>query len=329
MINILNIFFFWGGDISATRLKILQDCLYSTRIYNPTRPIYIVSNTIREDMLDPKFNIEIYRWDDTLFNDLPIPKEHIEKHYLKAHPRELSDLIRLVLLYKFGGTYIDTDDLAIKELAEPTTKNIVCRSYDPHTCHYNKLLPEDCIDGIHREIRGYDHIQIFPRNDCWVNFEPNSLFIQDILLNEKVANTDKAIYIGDDFSWQSLTLETCKKHIASIGETYNLALTLMYVYEDFVSASSYWDRCLHGGEMCDLWNEMEGVKDTEWGFYKCKKSIALDYLEKVRATYPYLSHLWLHSKDMNKDWLLPELTEDKYQISTWIYHNIKERIHEY
>jgi hypothetical protein len=329
MMNIENIFFFWGGDISESRLKILQDCVYSTRVFNPTRPIYMVSNSIQEDMLDPKFNIQIYRWDDTLFDDLPIPKDHIEKHYLKAHPRELSDLIRLVLLYKFGGSYIDTDDLAIKALAPIANKNIVCRSYDPHTCHYNKLTPEDCIDGIHREIRGYDHIQMFPRNDCWVNFEPRSLFIQDILSNEKIAGAEKAIYIGDDFSWQSLTLDTCKKHIASIGETYNLALTLMYVYEDFVSASSYWDRCLYGGEMCDLWNEMDGVKDMEWGFYKCSKSTALDYLEKVRSIYPCVSHLWLHSKDMNKDWLLPELTEDKYQVSTWIYQNIKERINEY
>lgn len=329
MINIKNIFFFWEGSISETRLEILQNCIYSTRIFNPDRPIFLVSNSATSDMIDPKFNITIYRWDDSIFYDLPISKEHIQKHYINAHPRELSDLMRLVLLYKFGGSYVDTDDLAIKEIAPITTKNIVCRSYDPHTCHYNKLTPEDCIDGIHREIKGYDHIPMFPRNDCWVNFEPKSLFIHDLLSNEKVSNSDKAIYIGDDFSWQSLTLETCKKHIDSIGSVFNFGLTLFYVYEDFVSASSYWDRCMYGGEMCDIWNQMDGVKDAEWGFYKCKQSVALEYLEKVRSTYPFVSHLWLHSKDMNSDWLLTQLTEDKYQVSTWIYQSIKDLINEY
>ena len=329
MININNIFFFWEGSISKTRLEILQNCIYSTRIFNPNRPIYLVSNSINADMLDPKFNIKIYRWNDSMFDDLPIPKEHIEKYYINAHPRELSDLMRLVLLYKFGGSYIDTDDLAIKALPSTNVKNIVCRSYDPHTCHYNKLTPEDCINGIHREIKGYEHIPIFPRNDCWVNFELNSIFIYDLLSNKKILESDKAIYIGDNFSWQSLTLETCQKHIDSIGSVFNLGLTLFYVYEDFVAGSSYWDRCMNGGEMCDLWNEMDGVKEFEWGFYKCNQETALVYLEKVRSKYPFVSHLWLHSKDMNADWMLPELTEDTYQVSTWIYDSIKKLINAY
>lgn len=329
MLDIKNIFFFWEGHIHDTRLKILKDCLYSTRIFNPERPIWLVSNSITQDMLDPKFNIQIYNWDDTLFEDLPIPLEHIQKHYLKANARELSDLIRLVLLYKFGGSYIDTDDLCIAPLAGIEYQNIVCRSYDPHTCHYNQLTPEDCISGVHREIRGYDQINIFPRNDCWVNFTPHSYFIKEILSNPKITSVDKAIYIGDGFSWQSLTLESCQKHIDKIGDIYNLGLTLMYVYEDFVSASSYWDRCLFGGEMCDLWNKMDGVSDFEWGFYKCKEKIALKYLEEVKMQYPYLSHLWLHSKDMNKDWLLEEFNDEHYQVSTWIYKSIKELINAY
>jgi hypothetical protein len=329
MIDINNIFFFWGGDISESRLEVLQNCIYSTRVFNPDRPIYLVSNSIKEDMLDSKFNIKIMNWGRDIFDNIPIPKDHIEKHYLHSHPRELSDLMRLVLLYKFGGSYIDTDDLAIKPLASIETKNIVCRSYDPHTCHYNKLTPEDCIQGQHREIRGYDHIPIFPRNDCWVNFEPNSLFIHDLLSNPKVLDSGKAIYIGDDFSWQSLTLDTCKKHIDSIGSVYNLALTLLYVYEDFVASCSYWDRCNYGGEMCDLWKQMDGTDTAEWGFFKCKKEVALDYLDKVKAKYPYVSHMWLHIKDMNKDWMLKELSDEEYQVSTWIYQSVKEMINEY
>jgi hypothetical protein len=329
MQNIENIFFFWEGPISSTRLEILQNCVYSTRLFNPQRPIWLVSNSIKSEMLDNKFNIKIYEWDSSIFDNLHIPKEHLETKYLHAGYRELSDVMRLILLYKFGGSYIDTDDLAINKLADITTKNIVCRSYDPHTCHYNKLTPEDCINGIHREIEGYDNIPMFPRNDCWVNFEPESYFIRDLLSNPKIISSEKAIYIGDDFSWQSLTLETCKKNIKDIGSVFNFALTLMYVYEDFVAGSSFWDRCMHGGEMCDIWNKLEDVDKYDWGFYKCRQKVALDYLENVRKQYPYLSHLWLHSKDMNQDWLLKDLNEEKYQVSTWIYKNIKDLINEF
>jgi hypothetical protein len=326
MKNIENVFFFWEGFIHPSRLEILRNCIYSTRIFNPNRPIWLVSNSITEDMLDSKFNIKIYNWEDSIFQDLPIPFEHIQRHYLNASPRELSDLMRLVLLYKFGGSYIDTDDLAIAPLAGTNHTNIVCRSYDPHTCHYNQLTPEDCISGVHREVRGYDHINIFPRNDCWINFNPQSYFIREMLSNPKITSVDKAIYIGDGFSWQSLTLETCKK--LQIGVDYNLGLTLMYVYEDFVAGSSYWDRCMHGGEMCDIWNKMDGVSEYEWGAYRCREEVAIRFLEEVKATYPFLSHLWLHSKDMNQDWLLPELSGEFHQVSTWIYNSIKKLIND-
>jgi hypothetical protein len=236
--------------------------------------------------------------------------------------------MRLVLLYKFGGSYIDTDDLAIKAICK--TPNLVCRSYDPHTCHYNGLKPEDCIDGKYREIKGYEHLSIFPRNDCWLNFEKNSQFIYDILANPKIVNAGKALYIGDETSWQSLTLETCKKHIDNIGVTFNLGLTLLYLYEDFVSCSSIYDRCPQTGELCDEWKQLPNVDDYEWGQYKTDKKTALNFYYKLYWKYPYLSHMWLHSKDMKEEWLIDELDEnEKYCITTWIYDDIKKKIYDY
>ena len=316
--NSKNIFFYWDGPISDTRLKILEDSIYSTRVFNPNRPIYLISNWIKE--LNSKYNIHIVEWDDTLFNGLNIPT--LDK-YKTANYREISDLIRLVLLYQFGGSYIDTDDLCINKL--PDLKNLVCRSYDPHTCHYNNLTPDDCIPGVYREIRGYDHIPIFPRNDCWLNFEPNSKFIYDILTNPKFLNSEKVIYIGDGFSFQSLSLESCLKNINEIGVTFNLGLTLLYFYEDFVSASSYWDRCHHGGEMCDLYDNLPGIKDYEWGFYKCTEATAMEFYDKVINQYPYLSHMWLHSKDMKEEWLSDTINEYS-SLSTWIYKKIREKL---
>lgn len=320
--NINNIIFYWDGPISPSRRKILEDCIYSTRVFNPDRPIYLVSKWIKD--LDPKFNIEIIDWDDSIFEGVHIPL--LEK-YKVANYREMSDLMRIILLYKFGGSYVDTDDLCIKTM--PTEKNIVCRSYDPHTAHYNNLKFEDCINGIYREIKGYDHITIFPRNDCWLNFEPRSKFISDILNNPKYLNSQKVIYIGDGFSWQSLTLETCLKNINEIGTTFNLGLTLLYLYEDFVSASSYHDRCMFGGEMCDEYEKLPGIKDVEWGFYKCDEKTALDFYKRIYYKYPYLSHMWLHSKDDKKEWLLDNLTDEKYSISTWIYNYVKNKINDF
>lgn len=320
-----NIFFYWDGHIHDSRLKILRDCIYSTRFFNPTHRIIVVSNSLKEEIFDSKYKIEIMPWDDTIFDTIPIPFELIKEHYLPASSRERSDLMRLVLLYKFGGSYIDTDDLAIKSICK--IPNLVCRSYDPHTCHYNGLKPEDCIEGKHREIEGYDHINIFPRNDCWLNFEKNSKFIHDILANPKIVEAGKALYIGDGVSWQSLALETCKSHIDRIGNTFNLGLTLLYLYEDFVSASSTYDRCTQSGEMCDIWKELPNVDDYDWGHYKTDKKTALHFYSKVYWKYPYLSHMWLHSKDMKDEWLIDELDEnEKYSVSTWIYDFIKKKI---
>lgn len=324
MVN--TIFFYWDGylDHFSPRRKILNDCVYSTRIFNPNHTIIIVSNTLKEEEFDPKFNILVRGWNLSLFDDIPIPKSLIEEHYINAHPRERSDLIRMILLYKYGGSYMDTDDIAIKPINQ-TIENLVCRNYDPHTAHYSQLTSEDCINGIHREIPGYDDINIMPRNDCWLNFNHHSKFIHSLLSNPKIVESNKAIYIGDNTSWQSLTLEACKSN--QIGVDYNLGLTLLYLYEDFVSVSSFWDQCHHGGEMCDIWKKLPDVNTYDWGFYKCDKQTAMLFYQEICDKYPYLSHMWLHSKDMKEEWLIDELDENKkYSVSTWIYDDIKKQI---
>jgi hypothetical protein len=316
--NQQNIMFYWDGPISEPRMKILEDCLYSTRIFNPDRPIYLISNWIKN--LNPKYNIEIINWNDSFFDGINIP---ILDKYKVANYREMSDLMRLVLLYQFGGSYVDTDDLCINKMTD--LKNLVCRSYDAHTCHYNNLTPEDCIDGKYREISGYDNIQMFPRNDCWLNFEPKSKFINDIFNDKKFLSAEKPIYIGDGFSFQSLTLDSCKKNIEDIGSTFNFGLTLLYLYEDFVAHSSYWDRCLHGGEMCDIYKSLPEIDKYEWGFYKCNRETATSFYNQVIEKYPYVSHMWLHSKDMKEEWLKEEV-EEFSSLSTWIYKIIKEKL---
>lgn len=318
------IFFYWDGGISPKRLKILKDCIYSTRVFNPYHTIILVSNSIAQEEFDPEYYIIVQKWNKDLFEGLPMSSEKVDK-YMKAHPRDFSDLMRLVLLYQFGGTYIDTDDLAIKPISD--THNLVCRSYDPHTSFYNKITDEQCVPGFIREIPGFDHINTFPRNDCWHNWEPKSDFIKEMLWNEKFINNEEVVWIGGDFSWQSIANETCIKKLDTHKVDWNYGLTLLYLFEDFVAASSFWDRCVHGGEMCEIWGDMQQPGGQDWGFFKTDKETAMKFYKIVSDKYPNLSHMWLHSKDMNEEWFIEELNEhQKYAVSTWIYNDIKQKI---
>jgi hypothetical protein len=319
-----NIFFYWDGFLSKNRMKMLEEVLYSTRLFNPDRPIYLISNSISQDNINNSFNIKVIKWNNLFFNESEIPPSFLEDRYFKAGPREFSDLLRIVLLHKFGGSYIDSDDLCINKMSE--TRNIICRSYDPHTCFYNNLTAEDCIDGKYREIRGYDHITMFPRNDCWQNFEPNHYMLKDLLTNEKFLNSSSVIGICDNFSWQSLSLETVKKNIEKIGVDFTFGLTLLYVYEAHVSVSSQYDMCHFGGEMCDIYNDLPNIKNYEWGKYRCKKETAENFYNLVINKYPYLSHLWLHSKDAEKEWFIDIDENDEYLLSTWLYYFVRQKI---
>ena len=317
------IWFYWDGGINVDRLRILQDCIYSTRVFNPDNPIYLVSNSIDQSQIESKFNIKVITWNNSFFSDLPIPEAKIEKYKL-ASPRDFSDLFRLVLLYQFGGSYVDTDDLGIGPIKSPI--NTVCRSYDPHTSFYNKIEAEGCVPGFTREIRGYDHIPMFPRNDCWQNWNPNSEFILSMLNNSKFQKNEDVVWIGGDFSWQSIANETCLKFLSEIKISWNFGLTLMYLFEDFVAHSSVWDRCAKGGEMCDIWTKLPKLEDYKWGEYKCDKETGLSFYNEVMNKYPYVSHLWLHSKNDKKEWLIEINEQELYSVSTWIYHFTKEKI---
>ena len=326
--NIKNIFFYWDGGAPERRLKILDDVIYSTRMFNPDRPIYLISNTIQQSRFSKVFNIQVVKWSEDFFDECEIPLTFLREKYFNTSHREFCDLFRIVLLHKFGGSYIDTDDICIKEISN--IKNIICRSYDPHTSFYNNITDEQCVDGKYREIRGYDHITMFPRNDCWHNFEPNHFMLKQLLSNEKFLKSEKEIYIGDSFSWQSLTLETIINNIEKIGIDFNFGLTLMYLYEDFVSVSSGYDRCVHGGEMCDIYDTLPNIKNYPWGSYRCNRSVAEDFYNLVVNKYPYLSSMWLHLKDAEKEWYIENLDEnDEYLLSTWIYYFMKEKIEKY
>lgn len=322
------IYFFWYGSISETRLDVLKTCIISTKMYNPDRNVILYTNTISMDMLGNKYDIQLRSLDMSLFENIPLNIDVVKQYYcdtingkltLKCHPREFSDLFRVIILYKYGGSYVDTDDVCLRPIND--TKNIVARCCDPHTCHYSNISHDRLMPAKYREIEGYD-LPMFIRNDCWLNWEPKSDFLFDMLSDARLNKADKTLYIGDNFSFQSLGLDICNKHLENIGKTFNLRMSLLHIYEGHIGVSSFYDRGQYGGEIHDIWNALPELDKYEWSKYKCTKQVAIEFLNKVLFIYPDTCFLYLQDKDMIDAYFI-DSTDDLQLMSTHIYKYIK------
>ena len=316
MISLIH--FFWEGSISARRFELLQNCLYTTSAYNPTHQIIIWSNTLQQDQFDPKYNILVKSWDKHTLNGIPVDDIIIDT-YLAADKRTVSDFFRLAILYQMGGSYFDTDDICIGPISE--TKNVLCRSFDPHTCFYNQIKDEDCVSGTLREIRGYDDIPFFPRNDALVNFDPQSPFIHRLFTHPNFINSQHPLNILGGTSFQSMIQTVAKEDPTPCI----FALTLLYFYEGFCATNCSWDYKEGRGEMHDLYNDQFPDLDRfEWGKYKCNKHVARSFMFEALKRYPHLSHIWMHDKEANDEWFQSLEADHCYAPSTWIYEYTKE-----
>jgi hypothetical protein len=78
--------------------------------------------------------------------------------------------------------------------------------------------------------------------------------------------------------------------------------------------------------MCDVYKNLKNISSYEWGKYKCDENTAKEFFDKILKTYPYLSHMWLHSKDMKKEWLNSINKDEENELSTWIYNFILQKL---
>jgi hypothetical protein len=81
--------------------------------------------------------------------------------------------------------------------------------------------------------------------------------------------------------------------------------------------------------MCDIWAKLPQVNDYKWGEYKCPQEIGKNFYNEILEKYPYVSHLWLHSKDMKEEWMGEINKDNEYSISTWILNDVREKINEW
>lgn len=332
-----NIIFFWDGDISPDRLQILKDSLYTTRVFNQGHPIYLFSNTLVQSQFDAKVpGIEVVPWNWSMFKRRVPIESNILERYENVGPRQFSDLFRLMVLWLWGGSYIDTDDIGIRSISDK--KNVVCASYDPHTSFYNDVPAKDCIPGQYREIRGYDYINFFPRNDCWQNFHPNHQLITNIFRHPLFTNSSHPLdIVGSKVSFQSIINQAVNEvsghnvvndEVIFDQEEFSTQLNLLYLPEDWLATCSLWDRGDYGGPIHDIYKQLPSTSELPWGYAKYSYQEFLTFDSLWRETFPNASHLWLHSKEQEKEWKFGKPytfdTSKKYYLSTWLYESKKE-----
>ena len=122
-----NIFFgFWDSNQLISKVQLTQITIWAKSILffhnKSTIFLYTKKEIIPENSLNID-NLKILYYDnfEQLFKDTPLDGYKINNSLSKP---ELSDIIRLTLLYKNGGTWLDVDDVVVRKF--PEEKNILC-----------------------------------------------------------------------------------------------------------------------------------------------------------------------------------------------------------
>lgn len=327
-----NIFFYWDGvQIKRDRNRLIQttDAIFSTLHFNPDRPIWLISNCEQPEDWP---GIRVTRWDNELYSPMPHAEQWAEL-YNRAGPRDRCDVIRFLLLYKYGGSYVDTDDICLAPMPNEE-KNIMCRSYDPHTCHYDGWRPEDCVPGSTRGAASqWQHIPWFPRTDCWYNWAPQHELILNIIKRgsespERGINTIYSYGDTKQLSWQSLIMLEAKAQLANHGITWQAQLTLLYLPESHVATCCYWDRGDYGGELHQIWPASQAEAWAgDWGRQQYTLEQANQFWAAAKLQWPYMTHMWLHDKGkgISPEWD-PRATPKATQLmSTHIIRTIRHQ----
>ena len=187
-INIINnnIFGFWDSNIlkQISREQEIQINLWAKSIlfFHPNTNLWLIT----KEILIPKLLINIKGLNiiyinnlQDLFIDTPLINYKISTKLSKP---ELSDIIRLVLLYKKGGTWLDIDDIVVRKF--PERKNILgtflWENNKEHASYWGStfnLVNGSLVSNNYKDF-GF-HIQ----NDPMVNWEQGNKFLLEWLKN--------------------------------------------------------------------------------------------------------------------------------------------------
>ena len=327
------VFLFWEGDISDNRLEILTMTIQSINYFNKDKDIYLYSNSLQNDerlnCIKNICKITNYTYDNLVKDTMLENNVKVKNIYEKEmnNGRVFCDFFRFVILYKYGGTYTDTDNLCFKKFKK--INNQICRTYDPHTAFYDKIPDNECIPGKYKYNQKYTNIPFSIRNDCWINMKPKNNYLKLILSSEELYRNNKPLYILEDTgSWQGLILKIAYNNIDVVSQENIFGLNLIYLYEKFIANSSEWDKCIKGGEMCELYDKLPNIKNHDWGDYITNKSTSIDFLNKIEYKFPTSCFIWYGDKESNEELFKQHKDTDKLRISSWIWFYLKEKIND-
>jgi len=162
-----NIFTIWTkNDINLN--KDIKACFISMAVENPDKNIYIYSNIIPINFLKEHSNIYVIRYsldlilvDTPAFNDYFVNKDKVSLcKYWYSHE---TDLLRFVLLYKYGGIYLDSDIFILKSINYETIKNKLSFEDEPNKTIASAFL---CFDKRHSFLE-------YVLNQFWINWNSN------------------------------------------------------------------------------------------------------------------------------------------------------------
>lgn len=207
-----NFFGFWDSNEIISNIQLTQIKLWAKSILffhnNTTVFLYTKKNIIPEKLIDID-NLKILYLDnfEELFTETPLDGYKIPINLSKP---ELSDSIRLALLYKNGGTWLDIDDIVVRKF--PKEKNILGTflwENKKQASYWGSTF--NLIDGslVCDKYKNYGfHIQ----NDPMINWDKGNKFLCTWMENiQKYKSCD----------WgQKLPTEIIKSNINIINESY-------------------------------------------------------------------------------------------------------------
>ena len=185
-----NFYGFWDSDERVSDIQLTQIQLWAKSLFffhnNANVYLYTKKKIIPEGLINiSRLNVVYLDNFEKLLADTPLHNYKITNSLSKP---ELSDIIRLALLYKNGGTWLDVDDIAVRKF--PSNKNILgtflWKNNKKNATYWGSAF--NLVDGSIMSDKYKDfgfHIQ----NDPMVNWEKGNMFLYEWMVQIKKFNS--------------------------------------------------------------------------------------------------------------------------------------------
>lgn len=179
--TINNVFGFWDSENNSqiSNIQCIQIKLWAKSIlfFNPESSIWIFTkrNVIPPNLIVLK-DVHIIYFNDVkdILNGTPLENYKIPDRICKP---ELSDIVRLSLLYKYSGSWIDIDDICVRKI--PDNKNAIgCFLWENKKTATYWGSTFNLVEGsvISSEFKNFNfHIQ----NDPMIKWEKGNMFLHE------------------------------------------------------------------------------------------------------------------------------------------------------